>query len=228
MHNMKISKQSLLIIFLLIASIGLFSIRYFYIDDDLGNDLSDSSNTSLSNKIDYQGTTFISEYLHIEINLKDYHILTNQEMIDYLGLDDDYYKDDNIKNLLDDGQSYCELLANSKDNSSISIIVSKPKILSSINDFKSLYDAKTIGELTDEYSLNGYSDYSIDPYTKDFLDNECFITDIFYLDQYNNPVFTRSIYFNNKPYEGIIKLVSNNIDSIDEMEGRFFKHETKD
>lgn len=225
---MKSVKQTLILAVLLLFSIGLFSIRFLYDDanDSLDTDL--SSDSQMSKSINYQDMSFISEYLNIEINLEDYHILSDQEKIDYLGLDKDYYDDDAINEHINNGEPYYELVANSNDKSSISIIVSKPKLSSSIKDLKSLYDKEEIEKLTSEYETKGFSYISIKPYTKDFIKEEHFILDVAYCDQDSNPVHIRDIYMINKPYQGIIRLIGDSINTLDMMEDRINIHETKD
>lgn len=225
---MKITKETALFILLSLTSIGLFSIRFLYDDANDFLDIDLSSDSQMSKSINYQDMSFISEYLNIDINLEDYHILSNQEKIDYLGLDKDYYDDDAINEHIDNGESYYELVANSDDKSSIGIIVSKPKLSSSIKDLKSLYDKEEIEKLTSEYETKGFSYISVKPYTIDFLKEEHFILDVAYFDQDNNLVHIRDIYMINKQYQGIIRLIGDSINTLDLMEERISIHETKD
>lgn len=227
MYSMNRKTQTLIIAVLLIFSIGLFSIRFLYddVNDSLDADL--SSDNQMSKSINYQDMSFVSEYLNIEIDLKEYHILSNQEMIDYLNLGNDYYDEDLVKEHIDNGESFCELMAISNDKSSISIIISKPKLLSSIKDLMSLYNEEEIEKLINDYKTKGFSNISLKPYASEFLGEERFIFDVSYFDRDNNPMYIRDIYINNKPYQGIIRLIGVSINNLDLMKERLSIHETK-
>lgn len=116
---MKFIKHTLIITLLrllLITSIGLFSIRLLYDDnnDSFGDKSIIANNILSSETSDYQNASSASKYSNIKINLKGYHLLSNQEIIDYLNLDKDYY-DDSIKEHIDNGESYYEFVANFDD-----------------------------------------------------------------------------------------------------------------
>lgn len=148
-------------------------------------------------------------------------------MIDYLNLDNDYYDEDLVKEHIDNGESFCELMAISNDKSSISIIISKPKLLSSIKDLMSLYNEEEIEKLINDYKTKGFSNISLKPYASEFLGEERFIFDVSYFDRDNNPMYIRDIYINNKPYQGIIRLIGVSINNLDLMKERLSIHETK-
>lgn len=228
---MKFSKSFLAITVLLLSTITLYSIKYLYTENAntiVSNNKPLFNNQTVSKSIDYSDDgAYISKYLDIEVKLDNYHILTNDEMIEYLGLGKDYYTGDTIDVLLKNGANHYELIANAYDNnSSISIIISKPKIIPSIKDLKALYDEDSIKELTTEYESNGFKSVLIKPYTKDFLEEECFILDSSYIDQDNNLICLRSIYLSNDKYQGIIKLMAKSMSKLNQMEGYFNKYET--
>lgn len=223
---MKPAKQIMLIVLLLIVSIGLFSIRFLYVDNN-SSDIELSNDTKAFDPSDQQNITFISDYLNIKINLKDYHILTNQEAITYLGLDKDYYNN-SVEEILENGDTYYELIASFNDNSFINIIVSKPELISTVKDLETLYDEKEIDLLTNDYIAKRFTNISIKPHTIEYLKEDRFILDTSYLDQDNNPVFIRDIYISNDPYQGIIKLISNSINNFDLIEERISIYEEKD